>query len=201
MTQTFSAHPEVYNESMLGQHTHSVVCTPDLFTLLHVIRPSLFPHHISPMTCWLTFILNTESLWIREFLTMRFPFSLWILLVKFDVLRWIPKFSSLTWFLNPQNFSAGRLMVCLWLKAKTEGSTLLVYTELRGELEHLKIVTRLINERFVSVMDECVILTLKVYRLYSMWSTILQTSRECSQSWIWTGRRTDTFGCSLMYGH
>jgi hypothetical protein len=46
------------------------------------------------------------------------------------------------------------------LKAKGEGSTLLVYTlytGLRGGLQHLKIETRLINERFVSVMGECVI--------------------------------------------
>ena len=40
------------------------------------------------------------------------------------------------------------------IKAKTEGSTLLVYTGLRGGLEHLKIETRLTDERFESVMDE-----------------------------------------------
>ncbi len=34
-------------------------------------------------------------------------------------------------------------------------------------LEHLKIETSLIDERFVSVMGECVIVTLKVLRLYS----------------------------------
>ncbi len=43
------------------------------------------------------------------------------------------------------------------LKAKTEGSTRLTYTGLRGGLEHLKIETRLIDERFASVMGECVI--------------------------------------------
>jgi hypothetical protein len=41
------------------------------------------------------------------------------------------------------------------LKAKYEGSTLLPYTRLCGGLEHLKIDTRLIDERFVSVMGEC----------------------------------------------
>jgi hypothetical protein len=46
-----------------------------------------------------------------------------------------------------------------------EGSTRLVYTGLCGELEHLKIKTRLKDERFVSVMGECVIVTLKVHRL------------------------------------
>ena len=46
------------------------------------------------------------------------------------------------------------------LKVKVEGSTLLVYTGFRGGLEHLKIETRLIDERFASVMGECVILTL-----------------------------------------
>jgi hypothetical protein len=53
------------------------------------------------------------------------------------------------------------------LKAKAEGSTRLAYTGFRGGLEHLKIETRLIDERFPSVMGECVIVTLKVCRLYS----------------------------------
>jgi hypothetical protein len=43
------------------------------------------------------------------------------------------------------------------LKTKVEGSTRLVYTGLIGGLEHLKIETRLIDERFVSVMVECVL--------------------------------------------
>jgi hypothetical protein len=43
---------------------------------------------------------------------------------------------------------------------KDEGSTRLIYTGLCGELEHLKINTRLIDERFASVMGECVIVTL-----------------------------------------
>jgi hypothetical protein len=41
------------------------------------------------------------------------------------------------------------------LRAKTEGSTRLVYTGLSVGLEHLKIVTRLIDERFASEMSEC----------------------------------------------
>jgi hypothetical protein len=53
------------------------------------------------------------------------------------------------------------------LKPKDEGSTRLAYTGLRVELEHLKIKTRLIHERFASLMGECVIVTLKVLRLYS----------------------------------
>ena len=44
------------------------------------------------------------------------------------------------------------------LKTKDEGSTRLVYTGLIGGLEHLKIETRLIDERFASVMGECVFL-------------------------------------------
>ncbi len=52
------------------------------------------------------------------------------------------------------------------LKGKTERSTRLTYTGLRGGLEHLKIETRLIDERVVSVMGECVIVTIKVCRLY-----------------------------------
>ena len=44
------------------------------------------------------------------------------------------------------------------LKTKAEESTRLVYTGLLGELEHLKIKTRLIDEKFASVMGECVFL-------------------------------------------
>ncbi len=43
------------------------------------------------------------------------------------------------------------------LKTKPEGSTCL--TGFLGELEHLKIETRLIDERFPSVIGECVFLT------------------------------------------
>ena len=42
------------------------------------------------------------------------------------------------------------------LKTKVEESTLLGYTELLGELEPLKIETRLIDEMFPSVMGEYV---------------------------------------------
>ncbi len=44
------------------------------------------------------------------------------------------------------------------LKTKSEKSTRLTYTGLFGELEHLKIKTRLINEMFASVMGEYVFL-------------------------------------------
>ena len=53
------------------------------------------------------------------------------------------------------------------LKGKAEGSTLLAYTGWHGGLEHLKIETRLINERFAIVMGECVIWTTQVLRLFS----------------------------------
>ena len=46
------------------------------------------------------------------------------------------------------------------LKTKDVGSPRLPYTRFHGGLEHLKIQkieTRLIDERFVSVMGECVI--------------------------------------------
>ena len=55
------------------------------------------------------------------------------------------------------------LFCCLLLidkartKPKGEESTCLTYTGLIGELEHLKIETRLIVEKFTSVMGECVI--------------------------------------------
>ena len=44
------------------------------------------------------------------------------------------------------------------LKTKAEEFTLLTYTGLLGELEHLKIETRLIDEMFASVMGEYVFL-------------------------------------------
>jgi hypothetical protein len=44
------------------------------------------------------------------------------------------------------------------LKTKVEESTCLGYTGLLGELEHLKIETRLIDEMFASVMGEYVFL-------------------------------------------
>ena len=43
------------------------------------------------------------------------------------------------------------------LKPNDEESTCLTYTGLFGGLEHLKIETRLIDEKFASVMGECVI--------------------------------------------
>ena len=43
------------------------------------------------------------------------------------------------------------------LKVETDGSTCLTYTGLTGELEHLKVETRLIGESFGCVMGECVI--------------------------------------------
>ena len=53
------------------------------------------------------------------------------------------------------------------LKPKAERSTRLAYTVMRGGLGHLRIETRLIDERFASAMGERVIVTLKVRRLYS----------------------------------
>ena len=44
------------------------------------------------------------------------------------------------------------------LKTKSEKSTRLGYPGFLGELEHLKIETRLIGEMFPSVMGECVFL-------------------------------------------
>jgi hypothetical protein len=44
------------------------------------------------------------------------------------------------------------------LKTKDEESTRLTYTGLRGELEYLKIKTKLIDEMFASVMGEYVFL-------------------------------------------
>ena len=46
------------------------------------------------------------------------------------------------------------------LKTKAEESTVLGYTGFLGELDHLKIETRLIDEMFASVMGEYVFLKL-----------------------------------------
>jgi hypothetical protein len=43
------------------------------------------------------------------------------------------------------------------LKPKDDESTFLTYTGLIEELEYLKIKTRLIDDKFASVMGECVI--------------------------------------------
>jgi hypothetical protein len=43
------------------------------------------------------------------------------------------------------------------LKPKDDESTYLGYTGLIEELEYLRIETRLIDEKFANVMDECVI--------------------------------------------
>ena len=50
------------------------------------------------------------------------------------------------------------------LKVKVEGSTCLTHTGLNEGLEHLKIETKLINERFASEMGECVTLTSQEFR-------------------------------------
>jgi hypothetical protein len=42
-------------------------------------------------------------------------------------------------------------------RLKPKGETRLTYTGFLGELEHIKIETRLIDEKFASVMDACVI--------------------------------------------
>jgi hypothetical protein len=52
------------------------------------------------------------------------------------------------------------------LKAKDVRVTHLTSTVLSGGLEHRKITTRLIDEKFVSVMGECVFVKLWVNRLY-----------------------------------
>jgi hypothetical protein len=56
------------------------------------------------------------------------------------------------------------------LKVKAEGYTRLTYTGLcgrRGGLKHLKIETRLIDERFTSVMGESEIVTRKTLSIFS----------------------------------
>ncbi len=51
-------------------------------------------------------------------------------------------------------------------RLKDERSTRLPYTVFHGGQEHLKIKKRLIDEKFASVMGECVFVKLQVRRLY-----------------------------------
>jgi hypothetical protein len=51
------------------------------------------------------------------------------------------------------------------LKTKTKESARLTYTGFYGELEHLKIKLRLIDEKFAIVMGECVFVKLSEHRL------------------------------------
>ena len=53
------------------------------------------------------------------------------------------------------------------LKAKVEGSTRLTYTGVYGGLEHLNIETRLIDDRFPSVMGECDLETVGVPSIFN----------------------------------
>ncbi len=55
-------------------------------------------------------------------------------------------------------FAAVKAADAAALKTKAEESTRLAYTGLLGELEHLKIMTKLIDERLASVMGEYVFL-------------------------------------------
>ncbi len=52
------------------------------------------------------------------------------------------------------------LIYVFMCKTENEESTLFSYTCLIGELEHLKIKTRLLDEKFASVMGECVFVKL-----------------------------------------
>ena len=72
---------------------------------------------------------------------------------------------------------------------KTDGSTRLTYTGLRGELEHLKIETRLIGESFECVEAMCdpsiFRLILSVSALARMLSTLDLICEENDPWWKW----------------
>jgi hypothetical protein len=65
--------------------------------------------------------------------------------------------SSIKWSSFGIKFVVKKVWCDERLKTKVEESTLLSDTGGFGELEHLKIKTRLIDEKFPSVMGECVI--------------------------------------------
>jgi hypothetical protein len=74
------------------------------------------------------------------------------------------------------------------LKTTTEESTRLSYTGFLGELEHLQIKTRLIDEKFASVMGECD-LDLRVIRkpvaLARTRTTLILSCEEDVTPWKW----------------
>ena len=78
------------------------------------------------------------------------------------------------------------------LKAKAEGSTLLTYTGLSGGLEHLKIETTLIDERFVRVMGECMLV---VYGIIGLISYCWHVGTMCHAYWA----LTHTLGMTHTY--
>ena len=57
------------------------------------------------------------------------------------------------------------------------------YTGLSEGLDHLKIETKVINERFASVMGECVILTTQTLRQYTTgWIVVSKWYAGCTQN-------------------
>jgi hypothetical protein len=63
------------------------------------------------------------------------------------------------------------------IKPTTEGSTHLTYTGLWGGLQHLKTETKLMDERFVSMMGECENVTLKMCR-QTIWVTVWSKTKN-----------------------
>ncbi len=66
-------------------------------------------------------------------------------------------YTGLRWSTYSKSSPRTRLTVYERLKPKDDESTYLTYTGLIEELEYLKIETRLIDEKFTSVMNECVV--------------------------------------------
>jgi hypothetical protein len=78
---------------------------------------------------------------------------------KGETLLNFKKIQNLKWWTIDKTITKGNTCVCVCrcnerLKVKTDGSTYLTYTGFRGELEHLKIETRLIGKSFECVMGE-----------------------------------------------
>ncbi len=77
----------------------------------------------------------------------------------------------------------------------------LVYTGWIGELEHLMVETRFIDEMFTSVMGEYVFLKWYESRQYLSWYVELQLRWETDQPCFWTEKEKTLVGSGTDHDH
>jgi hypothetical protein len=119
-------------------------------SLLRVVPKVVNTHSVLPTFCELAPLISPPSMWTMpsRYHSRFLPSLGWILWVYYESIKRERKSRPIyEWRCDER------------LKTKAEGSTRLAYTGLLGGLEHIKIERRLIDERFASVMGECVTLT------------------------------------------
>jgi len=96
---------------------------------------------------------------------------------KENIYKWVSTFEGEFFFVHYESIKRELKIRPIYecrcderLKTKTEESTRLAYTWFLGELEHLKIMTRLIDEKLASVMGECVFVKLEWVVHVHRWS-------------------------------